>query len=78
MSNNLSDLGRLSSVDLGAKRKVGKVPRRQLKAMICYQLPEVQQMLKIVAAEQNKTQQALLAEGLNAVFLKYGKPAIAS
>jgi hypothetical protein len=32
----------------------------------------------ILAAEQNKTQQALLAEGLNAVFLEYGKPAIAS
>jgi hypothetical protein len=76
--NSLSDLSKLSSVDDSAKQKKHKVPRRQLKAMIMYQLPEVQRMLKIVAAEQNKTQQALMAEGLNVVFARYGKPPIAS
>jgi hypothetical protein len=33
-------------------------------------LPEVVQMLRIVAAEENKTRQALLAEAQNAVFVK--------
>jgi hypothetical protein len=78
MSSKLSDLGKLSSVDPAPKKKTRNVPRKQQTGIICYQLPEVAQMLRIVAAEQNKTQQALLAEALNAVFVKYGKPPIAS
>jgi hypothetical protein len=39
--------------------------------------PEVQTALKIVAAEERTTVQALLAEGINAVFAKRRKPEIA-
>ena len=39
--------------------------------------PEVQTALKIAAAEQRTTVQALLAEGINAVFARLGKPQIA-
>jgi hypothetical protein len=75
---DLSGLGKFSSVDATPKKKTRKVPRKQQTGIICYQMPEVAQQLRIVAAEQNKTQQALLAEGLNTVFVKYGKPPIAS
>lgn len=39
--------------------------------------PEVQTALKIVAAQERTTVQALLAEGINTVFAKRGKPEIA-
>lgn len=38
--------------------------------------PAVQTALKIVAAEERTTMQALLAEGINTVFAKRHKPAI--
>ena len=73
-----SQLGTFSSVDITVKKQTRKAPRKQQTGIIMYQLPEVAQMLRVLAAEQNKTQQALLAEGLNAVFTKYGKPPLAS
>lgn len=39
--------------------------------------PEVQTALKIVAAEERTTVQALLTEGINMIFAKRGKPEIA-
>lgn len=39
---------------------------------------EVQRALRIIAAEEGTTMQALLAEGINTVFAKRGKPEIAS
>ena len=39
--------------------------------------PEVQTALKIIAAEERTTMQALLAEGINTVFAKRHKPEIA-
>ena len=39
--------------------------------------PEVQTALKIIAAQERTTVQALLAEGINTVFAKRGKPEIA-
>jgi hypothetical protein len=39
--------------------------------------PEVQIALKIMAATERTTVQALLAEGINTVFAKRGKPEIA-
>ena len=39
--------------------------------------PEVQIQLKVTAAEERTTVQALLAEGMNMVFAKRGKPEIA-
>jgi 16S rRNA C1402 N4-methylase RsmH len=38
---------------------------------------EVQRALRIIAAEESTTVQALLAEGINTVFAKRGKPEIA-
>jgi hypothetical protein len=38
---------------------------------------EVQRALRIIAAEEGVTMQALLAEGINTVFAKRGKPEIA-
>lgn len=38
----------------------------------------VQRCLRMIAAEEGTTVQALLAEGLNTVFAKRGKPEIAS
>lgn len=40
--------------------------------------PEVHKQLKVMAAEQGTTQQALLADALNMLFAKSGKPEIAS
>lgn len=40
--------------------------------------PEVQTALKIAAAEERTSIQALLAEGINAVFARRHKPQIAS
>ncbi|HSU55343.1 MAG TPA: ribbon-helix-helix domain-containing protein [Candidatus Dormibacteraeota bacterium] len=39
--------------------------------------PEVQTALKIIAAEERTTIQSLLAEAINTVFAKRGKPQIA-
>jgi hypothetical protein len=39
--------------------------------------PEVQTALKVIAAEERSTVQALLAEGINTVFAKRHKPEIA-
>jgi hypothetical protein len=36
--------------------------------------PEVAQALRVIAAEQGKDVQEILAEGLNMVFTRYGKP----
>lgn len=36
--------------------------------------PEVAQALRMLAAEQDREQQDLLAEGLNMLFERYGKP----
>ncbi len=38
---------------------------------------EVQRALRIIAAEEGTTMQSLLAEGINTVFAKRGKPEIA-
>lgn len=40
--------------------------------------PEVHRQLKVMAAEQGKTQQALLADALNMLFAQHGKPEIAT
>jgi hypothetical protein len=38
---------------------------------------EVRDQLKLIALEQKKTLQTLIAEGFNDLFAKYGKPEIA-
>ena len=42
-----------------------------------WQTPEAVRQLRILAAEEGTSMQALMAEGLNSVFAKYGKPQIA-
>lgn len=39
--------------------------------------PEVKKQLRLMSAEQDKTIQKLLAEALNDLFAKYGRPEIA-
>ena len=55
--------------------KPSRVGRVQLSS---YQAPEAARQLKILAAEQGSTIQALTAEALNLLFAKYGKPTIAT
>ncbi len=53
-------------------------PSRQgKKALTGYFYPEVLKQLKVMAAAEDTTIQALLAEALNDLFKKYGKPHIA-
>ena len=60
------------------KPKRQRTPARQgKKAISGFFEPEVARQLKVMAAEQDKTVQALLGEGLNLLFEKYGKDAIA-
>ena len=42
-----------------------------------WQPPDAVRQLRILAAERDTTMQALMAEGLNMVFAKYGKSQIA-
>jgi hypothetical protein len=55
-----------------SKTRAGKL------AILTWQEPAVRKQFQILAVEQEKTQQALLAEAINMLFLKYGKPPIAS
>jgi hypothetical protein len=54
-----------------------KPSRIGLKQISCYQLPETVRQLKILAAEQEKTMEALMGEALNLLFAKYQKAPIA-
>ncbi len=42
-----------------------------------WQTPEAVRQLRILAAEEGTSMQALMAEALNYIFAKYGKPQIA-
>lgn len=44
--------------------------------MTGYFAPEIKRQLRMLAAENDTTIQALLGEGLNDLFAKYGKPEI--
>lgn len=56
----------------------GKPPSRAGAVQIAAFFPEdVRAQLKIIAAEQRRDIQDLLAEGLNLIFAKYGKAEIA-
>jgi hypothetical protein len=54
-----------------------KTPRSDLKGIISQHPPEVRKQLKLICAEQDKTQQELLEEALNMLFRRYDKPPIA-
>jgi len=51
--------------------------RRGKKALTTYFEPEVLKQLKLLAAAEDKTIQSLLAEAINELFKKYGRPHIA-
>jgi hypothetical protein len=56
----------------------GKPPSRQGAVQIAGFFPEdVRAQLKVTAAEQRRDVQDMLAEALNLIFAKYGKPEIA-
>ncbi len=61
------------------QRTVGGAPSRSGRVLIGgHFAAEVQRALRILAAEESTTIQALLAEGINTVFARRGKPEIAS
>jgi hypothetical protein len=61
-----------------ARATADKPPSRQGAVQIAAFFPEdVRTQLKIVAAEQRRDIQDVLAEALNLIFVKYGKPEIA-
>jgi hypothetical protein len=58
--------------------KADRPPSRQGAVQIAAFFPEdVRAQLKVVAAEQRRDVQDLLAEAINLIFVKYGKPEIA-
>lgn len=62
----------------GDEPKTYRQPGRQSTRPITAHFPrEVRDQLKILAIEQNKTLQDLIAESFNDLFAKYGKPEIA-
>lgn len=70
-----------SSAKRAAALGAGKVPvapsRTGRVLVAAHFAPEVQRQLKILAAEQTTTVQALLAEALNMLFARHHKPEIA-
>jgi hypothetical protein len=58
--------------------RIGLPPSRQgKKALTGYFDPEALKQLKVMAAAEDTTIQALMSEALNDLFKKYGKPHIA-
>lgn len=79
LTNSLSALARNESVP-----EAELVPQKQVKpsrrgtAMIGAHMPrEVSKALNILAAEEERSNKQLLAEALNLLFERYGKPPIA-
>lgn len=61
-----------------AADRAGRTPSRAGAVQIAAFYPaEVRTQLKILAAEQGRDQQDLLAEAMNLIFAKYGKAEIA-
>jgi hypothetical protein len=61
----------------GSKAKNVKPSRVGLVQIATWQTPAAAKQLRILAAEEGTTQQALIAEALNLLFAKRGKPQIA-
>jgi hypothetical protein len=63
---------------VASKITSARPPSRQGAVQIAAFFPEdVRAQLKVVAAEQRRDVQDLMAEALNLIFVKYGKPEIA-
>jgi hypothetical protein len=62
----------------GQGGSISSPPSRQgKKALTGYFDPDVIKQLKVLAAAEEKTMQALMSEALNELFKKYGRPHIA-
>lgn len=60
-------------------KAAAKQPSRAgTKAITGHYPPQVRYQLKLLAAEQGRTMEDMLAEGLNRLFAAYNKPEIAS
>lgn len=61
------------------EKEANSVPpsRQNKKQIMGYFAPEVRKQFKVLSAEEEKTQQELLEEALNDLFVKYGKNPIA-
>ena len=70
--------GETSSVAAETARRSTKAPSREGTVQIAAFFPEeVWAQLKVLAAEQRRDMQDLLAEALNLIFVQYGKAEIA-
>jgi hypothetical protein len=55
----------------------GEPPKRKRVALCADITPEARRQLRILAAEQNTRIEALVAEALNMLFERHGKPPVA-
>lgn len=61
-----------------AESEAWKAPsRRGKKALVCYVDPMVSREVKVLAATQGRSNQALLVEAINDLLAKHGKPPVA-
>jgi hypothetical protein len=73
-----SSISIATPIHIERSSKPAPVPSRSGRVLVGgHFAPQVQTALKIVAAEERTTVQALLAEGINTIFAKRGKPEIA-
>lgn len=54
-----------------------KLPRRGAKPITVHFPQQVRDQLRLIAAEQSRPMQSVIAEAYNDLFAKYGKPEIA-
>jgi Antitoxin-like ribbon-helix-helix len=79
----ISAVGRATGWKPKEQRELPEAPaakplsRRGKSGLLTQHDPAVIQQLKVIAAQESTTQQKLVAEALNMVFAKYGKPQIA-
>jgi|SRR5579871_6434652 len=67
-----------AAVPLATPDRPYRQPSRTVTRPITVHFPEeVRDQLKLIALQQKKTLQNLIAEGFNDLFAKYGKPEIA-
>lgn len=63
--------------DSAGASRAGQPSRAGTKAITGHYPPAVRYQLKLLAAEQGRTMEDMLAEGLNMLFAAYNKPEIA-
>jgi hypothetical protein len=67
----------IPDTDEGSNRLYRQPSRDATKPITVHFPPEVRMQLKLIALQEDKTLQNLIAEGFNDLFAKYGKPEIA-